>query len=310
MSYAELHCKTNFSFLVGASHADELFQRAHQLDYAALAVTDRNSLAGIVRAHVAAKAQSLKLIVGAEILPQDAWPLVLWAPDRAAYGRLSRLITVGRRQAPKGECILTKHDILSASEGLLAGILPPAHRASRGVDDPVSARQDCHDYRDAFRDRLYLLAEFHHGPADDARREQLRQLAQHVGLPLVAAGDVHYHVPARLPLHDVMTAIRQGTTVADLGRWRFTNAQRHLRSLADLQALYQGLPGAMERTAEIAERCQFSLDEFALRISRRTRSAWHDPSQYLRQLAWKGADSRYPEGIPDKVRRLLSMNCS
>ena len=169
MSYAELHCKTNFSFLIGASHADELVQRADQLGYAALAVTDRNSLAGIVRAHVAAKAQGLKLIVGAEILPQDAWPLVLWAPDRAAYGRLSRLITVGRRQAPKGECILTRHDILHASEGLLAGIVPPSHHLlddARGLDD-------CRTYRDAFGDRLYLLAELHHGPADHARRQQL-----------------------------------------------------------------------------------------------------------------------------------------
>src|SRR5687768_12998553 len=122
--YAELHCKTNFSFLEGASHADELVARAAELGYAALAITDRNSLAGIVRAHMAAKDCGLKLIVGAEIHPSDAPPVVLWATDRHSYGRLSRLITQGRRRAEKGECELTFDDIAEHAEGLVAGVLP------------------------------------------------------------------------------------------------------------------------------------------------------------------------------------------
>src|SRR5215510_3001476 len=122
MNYAELHCKTNFSFLEGASHADELVARAHELDYAALAVTDRESLAGVVRAHSAAKEVSLKLLIGAEVFPVDAPPAVLWATDRKSYGRLCRLLTVGRRRAAKGECRLTFADIAERAEGLIAGV--------------------------------------------------------------------------------------------------------------------------------------------------------------------------------------------
>src|SRR5205814_1086074 len=122
--YAELHCKSNFSFLEGASHADELILRAAELGYAALAVTDRESLAGIVRAHVAAKQLDLRLIIGAEVHPTDAAPVVLWVTDRRSYGRLCRLLTIGRRRAPKGECQLTLADIAGHSEGLIAGVLP------------------------------------------------------------------------------------------------------------------------------------------------------------------------------------------
>src|SRR5439155_24121163 len=124
MKYAELHCKTNYSFLEGASHADELVATAREHGYAALAVTDRDSLAGVVRAHVAAKERGLKLIVGAEIHPRDAPPVVLWAPDRKAYGRLCRLITVGRRRAEKGACDLAFADIAAHADGLLAGVVP------------------------------------------------------------------------------------------------------------------------------------------------------------------------------------------
>src|SRR3954471_23707188 len=123
MRYAELHCKTNFSFLEGASHADELVARAAELGYAALAVTDRQSLAGVVRAHIAAKETGLKLIIGAEIHPTDALPVVLWATDRKSYGRLSRLLTVGRRRAEKGECTLVLEDIAQHAEGLMAGVM-------------------------------------------------------------------------------------------------------------------------------------------------------------------------------------------
>src|ERR1043166_7900913 len=123
MRYAELHCKTNFSFLEGASHADELVARAKELGYAALAVTDRESLAGVVRAHTAAKEAGLKLIIGAEVHPVDAAPAVLWATDRKSYGRLCRLITVGRRRAEKGQCRLTMADVAEHAEGLIAGVL-------------------------------------------------------------------------------------------------------------------------------------------------------------------------------------------
>src|SRR5687767_3737452 len=203
--YAELHARTNFSFLAGASHPDELVQRAAELGYAALAVTDANSLAGVVRAYGAAKQLGLKLIVGAEITPHDASPVVLWATDRASYGRLARLITLGRRRAEKGACLLAFDDLAAHAEGLLAGVV--LHSAFRTPHSALSR------YRELFDDRCYALAELHLGPRDDELLSQWIDLSRASGVPLVAAGDVHYHHRARLALAEVLTAIRLGTTV-------------------------------------------------------------------------------------------------
>jgi error-prone DNA polymerase len=164
-NYAELHCLTNYSFLEGASHPDELVQRAAELGYRALAITDRNSLAGVVRAHVAAKELGLRLLIGAEITPVDSLPAVLLATDRAAYGRLCRLITRGRLNATKGECSLTFDDVAEFSDGLIACVLPDPETV-QGLDDPLR-------FRDVFGERCYLIAELHRGPNDRLRLERL-----------------------------------------------------------------------------------------------------------------------------------------
>jgi error-prone DNA polymerase len=197
VTYAELHCKTNYSFLEGGSHADELVAAASRQSYCALAVTDRDSLAGIVRSHVAAKEAGLKLIVGAELRLSDAPAAVVWTPDRHAYGRLCRMITLGRRRAEKGSCDLSFADLADHAGGLLVGVIP-------NVASDSGAALGL--YRDLFGDRAYLLAELFCGPDDDRRLEQLQRLSRHFGMPLVAANDVHYHAPARRPLHDVLTA--------------------------------------------------------------------------------------------------------
>src|SRR5580700_2068135 len=158
--YAELHCKTNFCFLEGASHPDELVQRAAELRFRALAITDLNSVAGVVRAHVAAKEIGLKLLVGSEITPVDAPPVVLLATDRAAYGRLSQLITRGRRQAEKGDCRLTQADVAEFADGLLACVRLPEGSDENAVDRALPL------YRDAFGERCHLLGELFCG-ADD-----------------------------------------------------------------------------------------------------------------------------------------------
>src|SRR6266700_3548497 len=168
--YAELRCKTNFSFLEGASHPDELATRAAELGYAALAITDRNSLAGVVRAHVAAKPLGLKLLIGAEITPEDAPPVLLYAPAIKAYARLSRLITRGRRAAEKGECRLSLADIAEHAEGLLAAVIPSSDLES---DDLRPLFQ----YREIFPGRCYLAASLHRGPDDEAELERLALLA-------------------------------------------------------------------------------------------------------------------------------------
>lgn len=295
LSYAELHCKTNFSFLEGASHADELVCRAVELGYQALAITDRNSLSGVVRAHVAAKEHGLPLIIGAELTPRDAPPLVVWVPDRSAYANLCLLLTAGRRRAPKGECHLTLADIAQYANGLIAGVIPGRH----------STAAELRPYRELFAD-AYLVAEFHLSADDDRWLDRLHQLANATGLPLVAAGDVMYHVPERMVLYDVLTAIRTGTTVEQLGALRHTNAQRHLRTLSDLQAVYRDCLPVLKRTAEIAERCTFSLDELRYDYPIELAPPGITPLEYLKQLTWDGAHGRYPDGIPAKVRKLLA----
>lgn len=320
MRYAELHCKTNFSFLVGASHAEELVLRAKELGYHALAVTDTNSLAGVVRAHLAAKEHGLKLLIGAELMPIDAPAVVVWATDRTSYGRLSRLLTVGRRRAKKGECSLTLDDIAAHSEGLIAGILP---------QPPAPSPQPLSAYRDIFTDRAYLLAELFRGPDDAQRLSELMALSKKENIPLVAAGDVHYHSPARQPLHEVLTAVRLGTTVAEIGSDRFPNAQRHLRSIEEMEvgfgaasqggreslaskvtafgesSLAKDSRPLLRRTLEIADRCQFSLDELKYEYPEELAPPGLTPREFLNQLTWEGANLRYPAGIPEKILGLL-----
>jgi len=369
MRYAELHCRTNFSFLEGASHPNELAVRAAELDYAALAITDVNSLAGVVRAHGPAKKLGLKLLIGAEITPVDAARVVLWATDRASYGRLSRLLTVGRRRAEKGECELTLEDVAAHNDGLLAGIIldhlthsensgplplagmgPTEHgrpevaraqggssraatreggeagtrfhhpsltlpikgrgpdgvsEASLGYKPTGAIRHNLHAYREIFGDRGYLLAEFHYGASDDRRREELLRLSRDSRLPLVAAGDVHYHSRKRMPLQHVLTAIRHRTTVAELGERCLPNAERHLRSLDKLQTIFAEIPGALRRTIEIADRCRFSLDELRYEYPEELAPPRETPMAYLRRLSWERAAQRYDGAIPEKVRGLL-----
>ena len=298
MSYAELHCLTNFSFLEAASHPEELVARAAELGYSALAVTDINTLAGIVRANTATKDHSsLKLIVGSEIRPLDAPPIVVWVKNRRGYANLCRLITTGRLRAPKGECHLTLDEIAQHSEGLIAGIVPPAFCEQFSIDD-------AHRYRNIFED-CYLLAELHRGPHDQHRRQWLQAISRQTSLPLVAAGSVLFHVPERKPLHDVLTAIRLKTTVARVGEELQTNAQRHLRSLDEIRTIHSDMPQALERTLEIANQCTFSLDELRYEYPEELAPPGFTPIQYLRHLTWEGAKQRYPHGLPEKVRRLL-----
>jgi len=313
--YAELHCKTNFSFLEGASHADELVERAVECGYSALAVTDHNSLSGVVRAHSAAREseKQLKLIIGAEITLTDAPGMVLWASDRSAYGQLSRLITVGRRRAEKGNCILTWQDVAQHAEGLLAGVLPDAspdnHRnASNDVAVAVDARDASAAYgrfRDLFGDRGYLLAPLHRGPDDAEKLRRYRQISASTGLPLLATGDVRYHVPGRMVLHDIMTAIRHGTSVDVSAELLLPNSQHHLRRQDELRQLYREIPEALERTIEVADRCHFSLDELRYEYPEELAPRGMTAFQFLERLAWTGARGRYPEGVPDKVRNLI-----
>jgi error-prone DNA polymerase len=340
--YAELHCCTNFSFLEGASHPDELVQRAIELDYAALAITDRASLAGVVRAYEAArdkdtKETKLKLIIGAAIAPVDSAPLLLWATNREAYGRLASLLTLARRSAPKGEYLLSFADVAAYADGLLAGVLlrgirgvneykgepllvqstfdfegesrhtiaPTSHLRLASGPRNSSLLEQLRQYREVFGDRCYAVAELHRGQQDQRRLLQMVQLGREARVPLVAANDVHYHIPQRRPLHDVLTATRLGCTVAELGDRLFVNAERYLKPLEEMWRLFEGHGAIVERTMEVADRCTFSLDELRYDYPEELCPPGMTPLEHLTQLTWEGAKFRYSDGVPDKVRALI-----
>ena len=223
--YAELHCVSNFTFLRGASHPEELVARASELGYAALAITDECSLAGAARAHVAAKEQGMKLIIGTEVQIENGTKLVLLATNRESYGHISSLITLGRMRAEKGAYRLTLDDLERNLDHCLVLWVPgkPPHL------------QHAHALARRFPNRVWIAVELFNGPNDKAELHALQTLSQQSGLPLVAAGDVHMHARSRKPLQDTLTAIRLGTTVAQASHALQPNAERHLRSRAHLE---------------------------------------------------------------------------
>jgi error-prone DNA polymerase len=289
-AYAELHCLSSFSFLRGASQPEELVQRAAQLRYAALAITDECSLAGIVRAHVAAKDAGLKLIVGSEFRCDDGLKLVLLAPDRAAYGALAALITTARRRAKKGAYELSRKDLEADLKGLLALCLP-------------GTEADAFWVRERFPGNSWLAAELHCGANDLKKLKQLEEISAHAGLPLVAAGDVHMHLRSRRRLQDALTAIRLGRPVAECGHALYPNGERRLRMRATLEQAYG--PALLRETLAIAERCRFSLDQLRYEYPEEIVPPGETPPSYLRRLALEGLERRYPEGAPDGVRALI-----
>ena len=247
-AYAELHCLSNFSFLRGASHPEELIARAQELSYSALALTDECSFAGVVRAHVAAKECGLPLIIGSEIRLDHGPKLVLLATDREGYGNLAELITRGRRRSAKGRYLLETRDLEQGLPGCLALLLP-------GVEPDVG---EARWLAERFAGRAWIAVELLYGPDDRARLTALRELGRACGLPLVAAGDVHMHLRSRRRLQDTLTAIRLCKPLAQCGQALYPNAERHLRSRLRLANLYPR--ELLAETLRVAARCSFSLD--------------------------------------------------
>jgi error-prone DNA polymerase len=294
-AYAELHCLSNFSFLRGASHPQELVERAHELGYEALAITDECSVAGVVRAHDAfrklpAGTPLRKLIIGTEITLEDGLKLVLLATDRESYGRLCALITRGRMPVEKGSYRLARADLAEGLPGCLALWVP----------GPKPETAEAGFVTEHFAGRAWIAVELFNGPNDRARLARLRELGRSSGLPLVAAGDVHMHVRSRRPLQDVLTAIRLGVPVHDAGYALHPNAERHLRHPLQLERLY---PRALlARTVEIAERCHFSLDTLRYEYPDEIVPPRRTPAVYLRELTEHGLRGRFPGEVPEKVR--------
>jgi error-prone DNA polymerase len=296
MTYAELQVTTNYSFLRGASHPEELFAEAALLGLPALGVCDRASFAGIVRAWEAARTTGVRLVVGTRLDLSDGTALLAYPTTRAAYSRLCRLLSIGKRRAGKGGCDLAWDDLVAHAEGTLAVLL--AGEAATLPARLARLRRD-------FAGRGYLALSLLHAPDDAARLRRLEDAAQAARIPTVATNDVLYHVPDRRVLQDVVSCIRAGCRIDDAGFRRERSADRFLKPPEEMARLFRRHPDAIARSAEIVERCRFDLGELRYQYPDEIEDPDLTPQQTLEHLTWQGAERTYPEGTPPEVRRQL-----
>ena len=295
--YAELQVTSHFSFLRGASSADEIFATAAAMGIEALAVVDRNSLAGIVRAHEAAKATGVRLVVGCRLDLSDGAAVLVYPTDRAGYSRLCRLLSLGKRRAGKGKCHLEWEDLVAHGEGLIAVLVPDLPDADCGLR--------LRRLREAFGDRAYLALTLRRRPNDQLRLHELATLAARQRASTVVTNDVLFHEPGRRILQDVVTCIRHNVAIDALGQRRERHADRYLKPPEEMRRLFGRHPEALARTLEIADRCRFSLDELAYQYPEERDDPSLTPQQTLEKLTWAGATERFPKGLPERVRASL-----
>ncbi len=296
--YAALWCKSNFSFLEGASHPEELVETAHRLGLGAVALTDRDGVYGVVRAHQKARELGLHLLIGAQITLTDGSHLLLLAQDTAGYAGLCRLISAGRLRSPKGQCSLRWREVYEHAAGLVAlwggeGSLLLAEA------EPLSV---ANELREAFGDRLYALLTRHRRAEEPALEQRLRRRAERWSLPLVAATEVLYHSPARRPLQDVLTCIRHGVPLSQAGRLLRPNAEHDLKAPQAFAQRFADQPAALARSREVAERCSFSLSELRYRYPSERLPDGRSTASWLRELTFAGAARRYGGALPEAVR--------
>ena len=296
--YAELQVTTNYSFLRGASHVEELLSTAKAFGLAAIGITDHNTLAGIARAHARAAEVGLRLVVGCRLDLRDSLPVLAYPTDRAAYARLCRLLTLGKGRAGKGGCDLSWADLAAQGDGLLIVLLPDQLDAALDVA-LTRLRRD-------FPGRGYVSLNVRRRPGDAERMQAFEALAGAYGMPAVVTGDVLYHAPERRILQDVVTCIRNCCTIDDAGLRRERNADRHLKAPAEMARLYARHPGALARTLEIVDRCTFSLSELRYQYPDEAELPGEAPQAALERLVRAAVPSRYPEGPPPDVQGQLA----
>jgi error-prone DNA polymerase len=301
-AYAELAVTTNFSFLRGASKAEELVLRAKELGLIGIGIADRNSVAGVVRAHAMAKTIGLKVAVGARLVFSDDSPDILAYPqDRAAWGRLTRLLTVGKDRAEKGDCILGLTDLLEAAEGLNLIVMPPARINSEALTGVLRR------LRQTSPRSVWLAGSLLYRGDDRRRLVKLRDIADAALVPLIAVNDVLYHVPERRVLQDIITCIREHRTLEEAGRLLEANAERHLKSADEMARLFGAASKAVEQTTRFFKRCRFSLDELKPhRYPSEFRKGYETALDALIALTNEGAVRRYPKGVPQSIHDTLA----
>ena len=297
--YAEIQVTSNFSFMRAASHPEELVTQAAAFGYRAIGITDRNSLSGLVRAHVEAKKVGIPLLVGSRIDLKDGASILAYPENRPAYGRLSKLITLGRRRSPKGECELYREDVLKHATGMVLVSIPPR---SCNVEFEVELAA----LNSAIPGFVYLAASHSLRGDDDAHLGWLSKVAARTGVPMVATNDVLMHRESRRPLLDILTCTRKNITVDTAGYWISRNGERRIKSREEMALLFAHYPGALVRTVEIAERCHFSLDELIYEYPNEVTPSGRSPQVELEQLTNIGSKKRYPNGISEKVKDQIS----
>jgi error-prone DNA polymerase len=290
--YAELQVTTHFSFLRGASSPQELFEHAKLLGITALGITDRNSLAGIVRAYEASRETGIRLIVGCRLDLADGTSLLVYPTDRAAYSRLCRLLSNGKSRGGKGQCHLTWDDVVAWNEGLLGILLGDE------ADDELA--QNLARLKQSFGNRAYMALIRRFAPNEHLRLHAIEQAAQVARVPTIAMGDVLYHHPDRRRLQDVVSCIREGCTIDEAGYRLERHADRYLKDPVEMQRLFERHPEAFQRVREVLDRCTFSLDELRYQYPSETEPG-ETAQEKLERLTWEGAKKRYPDGIPDVV---------
>jgi DNA-directed DNA polymerase III PolC len=315
--YIEFAVTSNFSFLRGASHPEELMAESARLKISGIGLADRNSVAGVVRAHVAKRESELQLAYhpGARLVFADGTPDILAYPrNRAGWGRLCRLLTLGNRRAEKGDCILDSDDLLAHAEDLELVLMPQNTSSRRGAGARSAPAPHLHGESElsllarlgeTAPGRVRLAATMLYRGDDRARLAARRALARAARVPLIAVNDVLYHAPQRRPLQDVLTAIREHVTLAAAGRQLAVNAERHLKAPAEMERLFRDTPAAIEETLRLSHELTFSLDELAYNYPDETRAGFATAQDALAHLTFAGAAARYPAGVPDKVRKSL-----
>ena len=297
-SYAELQVTTNYSFLRGASHVEELLAMARALGLAAMAVTDRGTLAGVARAHARAAEAGVRLVVGCRLDPRDGLPVLAYPVDRPGYSRLCRLLTLGKARASKGGCDLAWADLAEGGDGLLLVLLPDEPDDGLAVE-LARLRRD-------FPGRAYLSLTVRRRPGDAVRLHVLAEMAAAAGVPMVVTGDVLYHAPEWRILQDVLTCIREGCAIDAAGFRRERHADRHMKTPAEMERLYARHPEALARTLEVVDRCAFSLSELRYQYPDETERPGETPQAALERLVREAVPSRYPDGPPPDVERQLA----
>lgn len=301
MHYTELQVTTNFSFLRGASHPEEMVEQAAAYGYTAIAITDRNSFAGIVRGHVAAKKSGMRIIPACRLDLVDGPSLLAFPTHINAYSQISSLLTVGNLRAEKGECHLYKADVYKHAEGSIFVAIPPP-TLNEVFDFDLSFKKVLQEYKDILGKNLYVSASRAYCGDDAKLMFRIYQLSAHLQVPMVATNDVHYHNPQRRELQDVVTCIREKCTIHNAGFRLHPNAERYLKSVDEMFRLFRQYPDAIRNTQEITEACVFSLDELKYQYPKELTDDGRTPQEELAFLAWQGAGELYGEVIPEKIK--------